>query len=322
LINQDIPKEDYEIIVMDDGSTDDSVNIVKNYITKNSNIILHKELNVGLYATRNKLLKLAQGEYIYNIDADDYITHHSINYLLETSINNDLDLICFETKETSSFQCTTIPINLNNVKSNLCTGLNYIKKNRNLRFEVWWFFIKRNYLDTINLVFSNNQYNADVLFTLELLCNAKRVQHIPVSIHRYVQTPGSIMRSDDFEIRAKRIDYMYSMILDFSKLINYLSIKNFENKEIILQNLKFRRDKFTFFTFIKMIKYRFKSRLINEKINLLKENRAYPLTHFIGKEYNSIFWRILIRIFNNEFFLFRLIGLYNNLSFNQTKYDK
>jgi len=65
LLHQNLSEDDYEIIVMDDGSSDNSVGIIEAYIKQHKNIRLYKESNSGAYSTRNKLLKLAKGNYIF-----------------------------------------------------------------------------------------------------------------------------------------------------------------------------------------------------------------------------------------------------------------
>ena len=75
--------KDYEAIVIDDGSTDDSVEVIEKYTKKYENIRLIKQKNQGVIAARNNAIKQAKGKYIYPLDGDDIIA----NTVLEKSYN-------------------------------------------------------------------------------------------------------------------------------------------------------------------------------------------------------------------------------------------
>ena len=73
LVKQDILDSEYEIIIINDGSTDNSVNIVKKYIQKHENINLISVKNGGQSRARNIGIENSKGKYLYFVDADDYI---------------------------------------------------------------------------------------------------------------------------------------------------------------------------------------------------------------------------------------------------------
>lgn len=303
LVTQNIPKRDYEILVMDDGSTDNSNKIVADYIKEHSNIFLYSHDNVGAYSTRNKLLKLAKGTYIYNVDADDYIAHNTLNHLVKFAISNKLDLLGFgatvtnvhDQYETEAFATTPKPL--------IITGPTYLEQNKHLRIEIWWYLVRKEFLDTNEITFNNNEYNADVIFTIQSFLKAERVTYFPISIYRYYQSQNSIMRSTDIDHHRKRIEYSFSMILDFSNLINYIKKSSINNKDIIVDNLCFRRDVFLFFLIIRMIRNSFPSGIIQKKINALKKIAIYPIRTDIGKENNSLKYRLLNFIINTPVLL-------------------
>lgn len=88
---------DFEIILVDDGSTDGSLDLCDKYAKKYSNIItIHKE-NGGLSDARNAGIKMAKGKYILFIDGDDYISPDSLKAIAEVIENGNYpDIVCLE----------------------------------------------------------------------------------------------------------------------------------------------------------------------------------------------------------------------------------
>ncbi|MBE6458866.1 MAG: glycosyltransferase [Alphaproteobacteria bacterium] len=81
---------DYEVIIIDDGSTDASLKIIQTYVAKYNHFKLIKQLNKGVVYARNKGISLAVGKYIYPLDADDVIMPKCLERLhsIITSTNN------------------------------------------------------------------------------------------------------------------------------------------------------------------------------------------------------------------------------------------
>lgn len=87
---------DIEVICINDGSTDNSLEILKNYQKTDSRIKVIDQNNIGLGATRNVGLDISQGEYILFLDSDDYLDSNSLDYLYNTSKDKDLDILMFK----------------------------------------------------------------------------------------------------------------------------------------------------------------------------------------------------------------------------------
>lgn len=93
LIEQDISKEDYEIICVNDGSTDNSLQILEAYELKNPNIIVINQSNKGVCQARNAGLDIAQGDYIWFIDADDFIQSNAFAELKDITKRSHCDML-------------------------------------------------------------------------------------------------------------------------------------------------------------------------------------------------------------------------------------
>ena len=83
LLEQDISKDEYEIICVNDGSSDGSLEVLEQFSRKNTNVIVINQKNSGVCASRNKGLDAARGEYIWFIDSDDFIQKNILGTLMK-----------------------------------------------------------------------------------------------------------------------------------------------------------------------------------------------------------------------------------------------
>ena len=312
LNNQGLSKEDFEVIIMDDGSTDNCAGIVSSYIISHENYILYREANSGADSTRNKLLKRAKGDYIYFLDADDYLAYNSLNSILNYAKKNDLDFIGFDTLETEKLNQFELNVDIDKpFNLPIINGLEFLKENRHLRHEVWWYIVKRDLLLSNEIVFPSNGNNSDVVFTLKSIVKAKKLSYYPIAIHRYLQTASSVMGDKSVYNRRKLIDSLFIMIVSYSKLINSFENESFEHKSVIIDNLKFRRDVYTFFTITKMLQLKLNFRIFKNRIQEFEKFKAYPIKHFIGKRYNTAQFKLINFIINQKIILFSIFYFRN-----------
>ncbi|GAA3606625.1 glycosyltransferase [Flavivirga amylovorans] len=313
LMHQNISKQDYEVIVFNDGSNDASKTIVENFVNSHSNVFLYSHKNEGVISTRNKLLKLAKGTYIYFMDADDYVAYNSLEEILEFSLQNEIDVMGFNTlvtKNETLFNLNTLFCEYELPK--IVSGTQFLKENKNLRIEIWWFLIRKNFLSTNELIFNEDiqDYDGDVVFTLRSFLYAKKVAYSPISIYRYFQSEESTMRTANYTYEKRIAEYFLALIYDFSNLIDNLEKLPVPHKDVIKSNFEFRRDAFTFFTIIKMIRAEFSIEIIKEKLLKLESIKAYPIQSFIDEEYKKLKYKVLVYIFNHKGLLFTFIRLH------------
>ncbi len=88
--------KDLEIILVDDGSTDQSLAVCKEYAEKDSRIIVHHKENSGVSATRNAGIRLAHGEYFSFIDSDDYLEEDAYEYMMNLVQTHKVDIVTYE----------------------------------------------------------------------------------------------------------------------------------------------------------------------------------------------------------------------------------
>lgn len=94
-INQDLSSNEYEIIIVNDGSKDTSLSRAEAIARKHNNIKIISQENGGLSSARNTGLKNAKGEYIWFIDSDDWIEPNVLKNLYQIASHNNLDILRF-----------------------------------------------------------------------------------------------------------------------------------------------------------------------------------------------------------------------------------
>ena len=95
VVNQGLRDYEYEVIVVDDGSTDGSRGIVEDFCREHSNVRLLCQDNAGVSAARNLALDQARGRYVQFVDSDDSLDAYMMAPLLKRAVDSDLDVLVF-----------------------------------------------------------------------------------------------------------------------------------------------------------------------------------------------------------------------------------
>ena len=99
VISQTYPN--LEILVVDDGSSDGTVDVLKRYAAKDDRIRVWQEVHRGVSIVRNQLLKEASGEYLFFLDADDFLTPDALQILYDTAVKYQAEIVQCEMEDTS-----------------------------------------------------------------------------------------------------------------------------------------------------------------------------------------------------------------------------
>lgn len=197
IINQTY--KNIEIILVDDGSTDNCPKICDEYRKKDSRIkVIHKK-NGGLSDARNQGLKLSRGEYICFIDSDDFIDKRFIEILYkECCLNNAEIAMCKYEKVLENEE--VVEDKGKSYKKETISGRDsiigiYEGKIVDFGFVAWNKLYKRKLFENNNIDYPFGKYNEDTFTTFRLLYNSKKVVKIDLSLYYYRIRIGSIMKS-------------------------------------------------------------------------------------------------------------------------------
>lgn len=308
--NQGLPCSDYEIIIVNDGSTDSSIAIAEEYQTKHENIKVIHQKNQGLSVARNTGIHNAIGEYLYFIDSDDYIETGVFKDLLELVVELNLDFLGFDVMRTSHSHYKS-DVDFSEIRSHFANnfvldGVSYISK-YNFNNGAWWYIVKRNLLIINDLFFENGRMAEDGIFTTEVLLNCKRAAFLPIKIYRYFVNPNSITNKNNREHILKLIEDFKFAIVKFSTLISLAKEKNADDYAIL--RLKTRQESYVFFLFVRLLRANISVHHFKEVIHEMKLLNVYPIKNFIGDSYNSKKERLLTFIFNKKYIFYFLIQI-------------
>jgi glycosyltransferase involved in cell wall biosynthesis len=308
LVNQNFKPIDYEIIIIDDGSTDNSIKVIENFKNTHNNILLFKQVNKGQGYCRNRAIDLAKGDYIYFIDADDYLAHNSFHLVFDYLVTHKLDVVGFKTKITNELNLFDTSTTETPNGITITTGADFILKNKKHRLEAWWYIIKREYLIDSGFKFEEGKFLEDVVFTFKILNGSKRFAFLPMDIHRYVQNPNSTMQNETHQHLKRLIDGYLSLIFRLDDLKKEIYNHNTDNRYDVLKNVKYLSNSNTFYLFFKITKSNYSIKKINHILNQLIKIKAYPFDkEMITTEFTHYKIKTAAFIFNNKLLFYLLL---------------
>ena len=214
---------DYELILVDDGSTDGSSRICDEYAKKDSRIkVIHKE-NGGLSSARNSGTAKSSGDYLFFIDSDDWLVDQNVlSDLFETLQNSNADFSYGLFNNANDIEITKRDFNnryYNNDKLFLLSNSHF--------FSAWNKLFKKDLCKF--LIFTEGRINEDLDILPYLISNCKKISFLRRATYNYYQNPNSITRRVFSE---KRFD----MFLSVNNAYKTFYGNNIE-KQIFYENL-------------------------------------------------------------------------------------
>lgn len=216
LLNQDIPQEEYEIILVDDGSQDNCGKIADEYAAKFSNIrVIHQE-NGGLSVARNTGIDAAKGEYIQFVDSDDYLEPNVLGGIVAKIESDGLDVLRFDYQNVNESHKVFQPYKdikpFVDLRDEICDGLTFLIDRLGYACYAWQFVIRTGLLKDNALFFKPGIYFEDTEWTPRMLICADSVSSTTTIAYNYLLRAGSITRAVDIEKQKKVLEDKISLI--------------------------------------------------------------------------------------------------------------
>lgn len=258
LLNQDI--DNYEIILVDDGSPDACPQICDEYakhytlnITHNTPSIrvIHRK-NGGLSAARNSGIEVAQGEYIMFVDSDDYIEPNALKGLLEQVERDNLDVLRYrlqyvriknegvsELVNEAEYEVYN-PYKIDPFKGNDYSeiptdGVSFLNSRMSTACYAWAFILRRDLIYSRlsaldSCLFTEGIYFEDTDWTPRMLCKAKRVASTNTVVYNYLMREGSITNAVNRSKQKKVLDDKMRLIKALQMQANDLQVQGKDNR--------------------------------------------------------------------------------------------
>lgn len=226
LLDQGLSEQEYEIILINDGSKDCSLDICNRYAKAHSNIQVYSQENQGVAMARNLGLSKAKGEWVMFVDSDDYLCKNSLRYLLLNFCKKEYDGIRFWTRIRSD---ATIDKNYSCQGKNYFSdlGYNYIKVFGLETFCIS-FLYRKSFLESQGIQFLPFKMGEDFFFASKFLLSNPRICSTSCIVYQYLIHPNSASTSRN-KVHARECAYHHLEVND--RLLNILEKKEFVRTE-------------------------------------------------------------------------------------------
>lgn len=239
ILNSNLSKKDYEIVIVNDGSKDKSLEIAKTYASQYSNIIYLNQENQGQSTARNNGIKNCNGEYVWFVDADDAIERDLLKILKLLSENPNIDIFGIQLKDVNedysflNYSCTqpTLPHN------KVILGREAILLGYNPS-SVCALITRRDLIIKNNLYFVVGITHQDVELSYRLVSHANKILFSELKPYIYIQHPSSVRHIPNPTKRLKYLKDDIVILNSFKALSESYSGKDDDLAEYIAEHRK------------------------------------------------------------------------------------
>lgn len=273
-VNQDIQEEIYEIIIVDDGSTDKSGEIIKEYANAHSNIKYITKQNEGVSSARNDGIQIALGEYILFVDSDDTIKENSLKSVIDKLVVYNPDLLIMNSVLNNRDNIRVYPFPQISGKE-FFSGIELYQL-KYIRGSVCGVAFKNQFLKDYKLSFSRTIKNSeDTFFIACSFLYTRSIVYHNIDFYKINQRLESASRSWTY----LKVKQMLSNLQEIEKYINQNEL-SFEQVAVL---------RITAYIFISNSLYYFfethEYRNYHEIKSKIKKSRLYPVQNYISDQF-------------------------------------
>ncbi len=273
ILESNLPQESFEIIVVNDGSKDQSVAIVEEYQRKYNYIHLFHQENQGQSIARNHGLKYAKGKYIWFVDSDDYVEADLLPIYQAIESHDGIDIVGIRSKVLDEEGKLLHLYEIDNFQPDtLLTGREALLKGYQPS-SMWANIIRKSFLLEHHLEFYPGILHQDTELSLRCMLNAKKVCYTGLYLYDYIIHEGS-------SVHPKTMEKLKKSVLDNITVMNSIRNLSFQYKDDaeIGTYLKNRFDSSLFGFMVELTRNFFAWKPIRKPaIDMLKKDSMFPM---------------------------------------------
>lgn len=225
--------QEIEIICVNDGSTDGSMDILEAFSRKYQKIKVFNQKNTGASFSRNRGLRAAKGKYIYFMDCDDMLLPGALERLYGLAESNELDMLLFNVmvkyendglkKKYHFDEYFTKVKEYDGVKSG---QVMFCEMWENAEYDdcVWSRFVRKSFLEDNEITFYEETYYSDSIYSLTCHIKAKRTYYIAEKYYVYRIREQSMMTS------KTSVYHLYSLVIVYSEILKMLYTEKLDGR--------------------------------------------------------------------------------------------
>lgn len=220
LVHQDLALDEYEIILVNDGSPDNSQEIAESYARLYSNIVVLSQQNKGTSGARNTGLRYASGKYVSFVDPDDYIRENSLGGLLKQMEEESLDMLRFNyilvDEQYQRLQKSKGELAFD-YSPRIMTGCEFIGQRLGVACYVWAYIYKLSLIKDNEIWCVEGDYFDDTSWLPLVLMKAERFNCTDYEHYFYLQRSDSLVKSRSQKSIDAQIEGQNKLLRTFTK---------------------------------------------------------------------------------------------------------
>lgn len=310
LLDQDLSESDYEIILVNDGSPGNDLEIAQEYASQHANIVVLSQPNKGTSGARNTGLRNATGEYVCFVDPDDYVLPNSYGKLVKQMDEERLDMLRFDYQMVNEAY-EIIPPSPREMKMDytpsLMDGKTFLRDRLGIACYMWVYLYRLSIIKDNGIWCYEGDYFDDTPWLPRVLLKSERVNLSRSKVYCYLQRSDSLVKSQSPQSIEKKMKGQRFLIEELGRQKNDCT----DSGAIRWYDMMRAHCVLTLLSLVAVHHYN----RVKETLHFLKQQNVFPLVAFRSSA--AVKKKILLVNLSPKLYCFLLHSKTNNFECKQ-----